>query len=230
MADIYGEGSNSKKQWQKLKGAPLSEKIKYIATYYGIPIIAGIAIIVFAVSMTRSIIYNSIPKIIALECYSGYGADNAEDNLMQAMSEKLGVDPSKYHIEVAFSGASTTDVQQAYTLSQKIIARIAAGDLDACIGRPELLGAYMNPESIADGAFYDLRKLLSADLVSRLEADGRLVYYEIDGENIPYAIDVDGSHLEELIGVFNSGDILAFVVSSKNVDGQKALAELICAD
>ena len=88
----------------------------------------------------------------------------------------------------------------------------------------------MNPESIADGAFYDLRKLLSADLVSRLEADGRLVYYEIDGENIPYAIDVDGSHLEELIGVFNSGDILAFVVSSKNVDGQKALAELICAD
>ena len=108
MADIYGEGSNSKKQWQKLKGAPLSEKIKYIATYYGIPIIAGIAIIVFAVSMTRSIIYNSIPKIIALECYSGYGADNAEDNLMQAMSEKLGVDPSKYHIEVAFSGASTS--------------------------------------------------------------------------------------------------------------------------
>ena len=67
MADIYGEGSNSKKQWKKLKGAPLKDKVKYIATYYGIPIVAIVAGIVFIVSMTKTIIYNSIPMIITIK-------------------------------------------------------------------------------------------------------------------------------------------------------------------
>lgn len=227
MADIYGEGSNSKKQWDKLKGAPLKDKVKYIAQYYGIAIIAIVAFIVFAVSMTRTIIYNSIPKIISLEAYSGFGADDAEDNLMKVLSEKLGVDPKKYHIEVAFSGASTTDVQQAYTLAQKIIARIAAADLDVCIGREELLMSYMNGESAEDGAFYNLQTLLPADLYSRLEADDRIVYYDASYGKVPYAIKVDGSHLEELIGTFNEGDIMTFVVSSKVPESQKAVAELI---
>ena len=227
MADVYGEGSNSKKQWAKLKGAPLKEKVKYIAQYYGIAIVAIIAGIVFIVSMTKTIIYNSIPMIITMEVYSGIVSEDAEDNLMQKIAPLLGADPKKYHIEVTESGVESTDIQQAYTMSQKIFARMAARDLDCMVGKEQLLISYMSADDPDNRALTDLRELVSDDLYQRLLSEDKIVFLDAAEGKIPYGIVLADTDLADTIGLVGEGSVLAFVVTSERVDAQKALTQLI---
>lgn len=227
MADIYGEGSNSKKQWDKLKGAPLKDKVKYIAQYYGIAIIAVIAGIIFIVSMVRTIIYNSVPVIISVECYSGVVAEDAGDRLMEKIAPLLEADPSKYHIEVSASLIEGGDMQQAYTLSQKIFARIAAADLDCCIGAESLLYSYMDKEDPEENAFRNLKDLLPEDLYARLLSENRIVFLSPETEDWPYGIDISNTDLAETIGLSGEGHVLSFVVSTTRPEAQEALTKLI---
>ena len=227
ITEVLQYGSNSKKQWAKLKGAPLKEKVKYIAQYYGIAIVAIIAGIVFIVSMTKTIIYNSIPMIITVEVYSGIISDDAEDSLMQKIAPLLNADPKKYHIEVTESGAESTDIQQAYTLSQKIFARMAARDLDCMIGKEQLLLSYMSADDPDNRALTDLREIVSDDLYQRLLSEDKIVFLDASEGKIPYGIVLADTDLADTIGLVGDGSVLAFVVTSERVDAQKALAQLI---
>ena len=230
MADIYGEGNNSKKQWDKLKDAPLKDKLKYIAQYYGIAIIAIIAGIIFIVSMTRTIIYNSVPVIISVEAYSSVVSDEAGDRLMEKIAPKLDADPSKYHIEVTSSLIETSDIQQAYAQSQKVFARMAARDLDVVIGRESFLISYMSKEDPDNRAFYNLHDILSDELYERLLSEDKIVFLEGAEVEYPYGIDLTNTDLAETIGLFGEGNVMTFVISSERLDAQKAAAELIYED
>ncbi len=230
MADIYGEGNNSKKQWDKLKDAPLKDKLKYIAQYYGIAIIAIIAGIIFIVSMTRTIIYNSVPVIISVEAYSSVVSDEAGDRLMEKIAPKLDADPSKYHIEVTSSLIETSDIQQAYAQSQKVFARMAARDLDVVIGRESFLISYMSKEDPENRAFYNLHDILSDELYERLLSEDKIVFLEGAEVEYPYGIDLTNTDLAETIGLFGEGNVMTFVISSDRLDAQKAAAELIYED
>ena len=230
MADIYGEGNNSKKQWDKLKDAPLKDKLKYIAQYYGIAIIAIIVGIIFIVSMTRTIIYNSVPVIISVEAYSSVVSDEAGDRLMEKIAPKLDADPSKYHIEVTSSLIETSDIQQAYAQSQKVFARMAARDLDVVIGRESFLISYMSKEDPDNRAFYNLHDILSDELYERLLSEDKIVFLEGAEVEYPYGIDLTNTDLAETIGLFGEGNVMTFVISSERLDAQKAAAELIYED
>ena len=70
MAKVYGDEITGRDQWNKLKGAPLKDKLAYIWEYYHIHIIVVVSVVAFAVSMISSIIYNSIPNGVQGEFYS----------------------------------------------------------------------------------------------------------------------------------------------------------------
>ncbi len=227
MADIYGEGSNSKKQWDKLKGAPMKDKVKYIAQYYGIAILAVVVGIVFIVSLVRSIIYNSIPNIISVEAYSSVLSEDVEDVMLEKLSTALQVDPSDYHIAFTSSLVSEGDIQQAYMQSQKIFARVAAGDIDAIIGKESLLISFMSVDDPESCAFSDVRTYLSDEMYERLLQEDKIVFLKGAKEELPYAVDLTGTDLAETIGLFGEGNLLAYVVTSKNADALRALSDMI---
>lgn len=228
MADIYGEGSNSRRQWQKLKGAPLKDKVRYIVQYYGIPIVAVVAIVIFAVSMTRTIIRNSVPMIISIESYNGAIADDAGEALMAKIAPLLEADPAKYQIEVNGTPVDAANVQEAITVSQKVVARIAARDLDCIIANKIFLSSYMGADDPDNRAFFDLREVLSDEMYQRLVSEDRVVMLSTsDGEEVPYAILLDGTDLAETIGLLGKENYLSFVVTTKRPEAQKALGTLI---
>ena len=227
MTDIYGEGSNKKRQWNKLKDAPLKEKVRYIVMYYGIAIIAAIGLIIFIIYAVKSIRYNKMPCIISVETYSSTIADEAADVVMEKISAVLNADPSDYRIEITSSLADENDFQQVYSLNQKIFSQIATGHLDCVITTEDMLLSHMSMEAPESRAFYDLRGFIPDDLYNRLVEEGKIIFLNAPDSECPYGINLTGTDLYDTLGLVGDGNILTFIVTSKNTVGQKAFAELI---
>ena len=227
MADVYGEGSNSKRQWDKLKGAPLKDKIRYIVMYYGIAIAAIIGAIIFVVYFVKSVRDNSIPLVVSVETYSSMLDENAEDAVMEKICPILGVNPDDYRIQVTSSLVDESDFQQVYALNQKIFARIATGDLDCMITNEPMLLSHMSMDQPESRAFYDLRGFIPDDLYNRLLEEGKIVFLNAPDSECPYGINLTGTDLYDTLGLMGDENILTFIVTSENVDGQKAFAQLI---
>ncbi len=227
MARIYGDEVTGKDQWRKLKGAPFKDKIAYIWEYYHIHIIVIISVVVFAVSMIHSIIYNSIPNVVQGEFYSEEILKEDMDDLKEILCEKLGYDPKKYHIEIS-SSVAMPDAQQIYTLQQKLIARIAAQDLDFLAAPEAYYSLFMSEDDPDSNAFADLRTFVSEENMARLEAEGRIRYFENNyGEPFPYLIDLTDSELYRYFGLFFNDCYMAVTVNAPHPDGLNALLELV---
>ena len=227
MAKVYGDEITGRDQWNKLKGAPLKDKLAYIWEYYHIHIIVVVSVVAFAVSMISSIIYNSIPNVVQGEFYSEELLRDDLDELKEILCEKLGYDPKKYHIEIS-SAVAMSDAQQIYTLQQKLIARIAAQDLDFLAAPEAYYSLFMNEDDPDGSAFADLRDFVSEENMARLEAEGRIIYFENNyGEAFPYLIDITDSELYRYFGLFSTDCKLGVTVNAPHKDGLNALLELV---
>ena len=224
MAKIYGDEKGDKFQWEKLKGEPLKVKLDYIITYYGIMILAGAAIIALAVSLTVSIIRNNIPRVIAGEVLTMEISSFEPDDLKEVLCEKLGLDADDYEIDLTTSYISTSDYEQYYVQYQKIMAQIAAGDTDFFISTTSFMDQFMDPEDSSAGAFKDLSEVLPEDLFEKLEADGRILYYEGDDFTFPYAVNVNDSYLADFLMLPTTENSCFFSV---NASHEEAFVEMI---
>ncbi|MBQ6551620.1 MAG: hypothetical protein IJL78_09455 [Lachnospiraceae bacterium] len=228
MAKVYGDEITGKDQWNKLKGAPLKDKISYIWEYYHIHIIIAVALIVFAVSMIRSIIYNSIPNVVDGEfLMAEMLEDDTQEELKEILCEKLGYEAKKYHIDLS-STALSSNAQEVYTLVQKVIARIAAQDLDFIAAPEAYFSMFMSPEDEDSSAFADLRTVLSEETVARLEAAGRLRYFENDyTDPYPYLIDITDCEFYRYLGFFSTECYMGITVNAPHPEALEAILTMV---
>lgn len=93
-----------KEQRKKLKELTFSGKIEYIWSYYKIPIIGILLAILFAGSLTYSIIRNNYDTVCFIAVLDGRitGYDDDTDALTTGLTDYLGIDGKKnrliYHI------------------------------------------------------------------------------------------------------------------------------------
>ena len=227
MAKIYGDEITERDQWNKLKGASLKDKLSYIWEYYHIHIIVIVSVIVFAYSMISSIIYNSVPNVVSGECYTGELMKDDLEDLKVTLGEKLGYEPKKYHIDIS-STAASADASQVYTLQQKLIARIAAQDLDFLAAPEAYYSLFMSEDDPDGNAFTDLRTVLPEETFARLEEEGRIRYFENSySEAFPYLIDVTNSELYSYLELLSTDCYLAVTVNAPHLDGLNALLDLV---
>ncbi len=228
MAKVYGDEITGRDQWNKLKGAPLKDKLSYIWEYYHIHIIVVVSVIVFAYSMISSIIYNSVPNVVSGEFYSGELMKDDLEELKVTLCEKLGYNPKKYHIDISSTAAAAGDASQIYTLQQKLIARIAAQDLDFLAAPEAYYALFMSEDDPENNAFADLRTVIPEDTLARLEAEGRVRYFENNySEAFPYLIDLTNSELYSYLELFSTDCCLAVTVNAPHPDGLNALLDLV---
>ena len=228
MGKFYGDEPGAKDQWAKLKGAPFKDKVQYIAQYYGLAIGVTLFLIILAISLTKTIIYNSVPNVIAGEFYTEPINEEVYEDLKLKLCNALGYDPKKYHIDLSTNLADANNTEQVYYQYQKLMARIAAKDLDFIQGIDTTFAPYISAENPDDCAFYDLRNILSAETLARLEAEGRLVAIETDyAGSLPYAIDITGSELYNTLRCLTDRCLIGFPITAPHLEALEPLCELI---
>lgn len=228
MAKIYGDEKGVKEQWAKLKGAPLKDKVQYIATYYGLAIVITAALILIAVSIIKSVIYNSVPNVISGE-FRTETLDNAQpDVFKEDLCKEMGLDPDEYHIDISSALTDMNNLEQVYMMSQKLLARIAAGDLDFLQGNMETFEQYISAENEDDCAFEDLRKILSEETLNRLEQEGRLVCIDTTfAGRMPYLIDITGTDLYNRLGCLTDPCLIGILITAPHPEAIEPLCGFI---
>lgn len=234
MANVYGDEKTygARAQWAKMKDAPMKDKIQYIIQYYGIAIVLSLIGIWMVVSLVRNIIYNSIPIILAGEFYSySITADGGDEEIKLKLCEKMGYEEKDYHIDLSGMAFATDNPEQAMSQMQKIMARMSAGDLDFLVGTNDFMNGYMyngENQDEPDYPFEDLSTLLPSDLFKKLDADGRIVYYDAAAGQIPYGVDLTSSYITRTLKIPDEvPNIAAFVVTGKNQEAFAAMLELM---
>lgn len=161
-----------KEQWEKLKDKPLTDKLKYIFTYYWAAILGVVCVIAFATSWISSALSQ---KDAALSGYllNGMTVSSYNDDLTQEFMELQQIDSNEYdfklHANNSYSSTEMSDTSIA--VLESIVVQVAAGELDFIVTDLEtypILSAY----------FADLRTVMTEEQLEKWKDN--LVYVEKD--------------------------------------------------
>lgn len=157
-------------QWQALKDKPLSDKLKYIFTYYWPGILGAVCVLIFAVSWITSALSQ---KEVVLSGYLLNSATNQSytGNFRQEFMDHLQIDSNEYDFKLTsdVSYSSTEFSDTSVTVLESVIVQTFAGELDFIVLDLEnypMLSAY----------YADLRLVLAEDQLQRWK--DRFVYVE----------------------------------------------------
>lgn len=159
-------------QWKALQDKPLSDKLKYIVTYYWPAILGVICVIAIAVSWISSALSQ---KEAFLSGYMINGTNNPSytGNLKQEFMDLKQVDGNKYEFIL------TTDVvynasigaEGAISVMESLVVQAAAGELDFIVADLETYPVF--------SAYYrDLTTVLTAEQIEKWQ--DLFVYAEKD--------------------------------------------------
>ena len=163
-----------KEQRKKLKDLSFSDKIKYIWSYYWIPIVGVVLAVIFAVSLISSIVKN--------------GYENDTDILTTGLTDYLGIDGKKEQVDFSytFSLKEVAMDQEAYVSANKLYTYASTGSLDGYLSEREYIDYFCTDKDIF---FCDLRDIFSDEELEQL--DDYIVYFtNTAGETYPIAVDI----------------------------------------
>lgn len=179
-----------KEQRKKLKGLSFSGKIKYIWNYYKIPIIAVILAVLFAGSLTYSIIRNNYDTVCFIAVLDGRitGYDDDTDVLSTGLTDYLGIDSKKEQVDLSytFSLQEKEMDQEAYVSANKLYTYASTSSLDGYLSEKEYIDYFCTDKNIF---FWDLRDLFSTEELETL-SDYIIYYTNSSGESFPIAVDI----------------------------------------
>ncbi len=230
--NIYGDEKTKgpRAQFQKLSGLSAQEKFDYIVHYYGKTILLVLFIIAIIISVTVTLIKNNRQKVISGDIYTEYFQNDDVVPLHEALCEKLDFRPEDYPIDI-FSAALDDDPENAMYQAQQIQARIIGGGTDFIGAKIKDLQGYMDKDDLQNCSFFDLRELLSPELLSKLESENRLIYLKTSfAGDLPYLISAENSKVSSLLQITGKDCYIGFLASAGNIEGCKALAELLSED
>lgn len=179
-----------KEQRKKLKDLSFSGKIEYILNYYKIPIIAVILAVLFAVSLTYSIIRNNYDTVCFIAVLDGRitGYDDDTDVLSTGLTDYLGIDGKKEQVDLSytFSLQEKEMDQEAYVSANKLYTYASTSSLDGYLSEKEYIDYFCTDKNIF---FWDLRDLFSTEELETL-SDYIIYYTNSSGESFPIAVDI----------------------------------------
>ena len=132
-----------KEQRKKLKDLSFSDKIKYIWSYYWIPIVGVVLAVIFAVSLISSIVKNNYDTVCFVAVLDGKmtGYENDTDILTTGLTDYLGIDGKKEQVDFSytFSLKEVAMDQEAYVSANKLYTYASTGSLDGYLSEREYI-------------------------------------------------------------------------------------------
>ena len=165
-----------KEQRKKLKDLSFSDKIKYIWSYYWIPIVGVILAVIFAVCF------------VAVLDGKMTGYENDTDILTTGLTDYLGIDGKKEQVDFSytFSLKEVAMDEEAFVSANKLYTYASTGSLDGYLSEREYIDYFCTDKDIF---FCDLRDIFSDEELEQL--DDYIVYFtNTAGETYPIAVDI----------------------------------------
>lgn len=137
-------------QLKNLKGKPLKQKLEHIFTYFWIPIVVVLAVLVFGISYIVHIVTMKDPAL-TVTCINAYSDTAKTDAYAEEFAGAAGIDLEEY--EVRISGdvvISEMDLMTSYESAQVLVAQVAAQSIDVIAGDLEALTRYLYQDFFAD--------------------------------------------------------------------------------
>lgn len=219
-----------KVEQKKVRDMTFSGKIKYIWDYYKIHIIVAIVVIAALSFFIRDWIRSSRPVYLNAEFMNTVLSYDGDSDITSDFLEYAGVDSEKYNcaIETALNLQPGAGDQMTMASQQKILGLFSAGEIDVMAAPLEVMEFYA-PE----GAFADLRDLMTQEEIDALEQKGYPIYHATcEGKTYPAGFYIINSpYLQKISehGTFipESEPVFAFTSCIKNTDAALKLLEMI---
>ncbi len=163
-----------REEQKKVKDMSLTGKIGYIWDYYKLPIIIGIFVIIFLIVFVKDWIGNSKPvylNAVALNTILDYDYDS---DMAMDLAKYASVDPKDYRIviDTTMQIDLERNTQIGMASEQKLLALFTAGEIDVMMAPEAVANFYA-----AEGAFSDIRTILSDDEIKTITDAGYPIYY-----------------------------------------------------
>ena len=153
-----------KEERAALKNGTLKEKLSYFMEYYKWHVVAAVAIIVFVVSMLHHLLTSKDSAFYAAFINS-FPIESSEEHV-QGFAQYAGIDLNTYSVliddtlHLDFESPS----QDSLASSQKLMAYLAASEIDVFLSNEAVIQQYAYNES-----FHDLRDILTQEQIDRYE-------------------------------------------------------------
>ena len=149
-------------QLKQLKGKPLKQKVEHIVTYFWMPIVITLAILIGTVSY---IVHLATLKDTALSviCLNTYGDNALANEYVTGFAQNAGIDLEEYEVYISTDlTLGEQDLESAYNTAQVIMAQVASHSVDMLAGDLETATRYFYQDM-----FYELDQILSAEQKER---------------------------------------------------------------
>lgn len=137
-------------QLKQLKGKPLKQKIEHIITYFWMPILLTLGLIIATASY---IVHISNTKDVGLSviCLNAFPDRMRTEQFLEDFAKYASIDTDTYKLQIDDAMIiSDEDASASYETSQVIMIRAASQSLDALIGDIGLMTSYIYNDFFAD--------------------------------------------------------------------------------
>lgn len=145
-------------QINNLQGKPLKQKCEHIFTYFGIPIVVILAVLVFVVS---NVVSYSLKKetVLNITCINSLADTDHVQVYVSDFAKYAGIDLDNSEVNLLTNYYLTpSDPMASYDTAQVILAQIVARTIDIMAADTDTVMEYAYQE-----AFMDLRTVLSPE-------------------------------------------------------------------
>lgn len=146
-------------QLKALKGKPLKDKLKHIFTYYKLPIIAIVLVVMIAVSFVSQLA-SAKHTVLHVYCLDALVAQEKEKTILLEISQAVGIDQEKEQIEITVKQNPQGELYEGEALA----AQIMGGMIDV-LALPEDISL----QWLYQDVFADLSEILTADQLRAYE-------------------------------------------------------------
>ena len=119
-----------KKQWESLKDKPLTDKLRYIFTYYWPGIVGGLCVLIFIGSWIGNILTQK-EIVLSGHIFNSLVEEDYQGDIRQDFMQQLQLDTNKQDFLVTSGTFSISEApHEMMATMESIVVRIAAGEID----------------------------------------------------------------------------------------------------
>lgn len=220
-----------KEQKKKTKYMTGRERWKNYWYYYKIHTIAAVFGTIILVTLVKDILMNNQKSVFEVAIVNSESA-SLDEAYNEEFAAYLGLDPKKEKVfldnsfQINLAGAD----QMTVATSQKMMALVQVGQLDAMIAPKDMLDHYSG-----NGFIGNLKDYLPPQLFQQLEARDKIYYTSLETENgteiLPAAIKVgDSEKLQEMNLYYTEEPLLSFITSTTHPDNVLKFIEYLYSE
>lgn len=174
-------------QRKQLKGKRLSVKVRYLLSYYRIPLLLTIMAVAVGCSVARSI-RQTKPVLLNLYCLNAYSSTDS-DPLGELFAEHVGEKPEQKQIGIFCAPYQPEGHVSESALMQTFMTHLTAGEVDLIAGDRSAVS-----HLAANGCFCSLEEIITPEQMSALAP--YLLY--VDQDAIDRAFEAESPDMSQI--------------------------------